>query len=203
MLHRRRRPRLRPALRRARRRIEQADPAEAAATFEKKAQAAEEQGMWDKAGDLHLEAARCYLQLDDIDRADDHGLKALQLFIQARRPGKVRRMVPRMMAVLHRKGYHDEAEKLLTESLEKRRRVQGHEHERAIRNMVYLGWVCTKQHRYDEAETILLDAFELCSRVLGPVDQSTVEAVRKIVELYEAWNKPDEAVKWQAKLPPK
>ncbi|TEU17492.1 MAG: hypothetical protein E3J21_08330 [Anaerolineales bacterium] len=115
MLHQRRRPRLRPALRKARRRIEQADPAEAAATFEKKAQAAEEQGMWDKAGDLYLEAARCYLQLDDIDRADDHGLKALQLFIQAKRPGKVRRLVPRMMAVLHRKGHHDEAEKLRRE----------------------------------------------------------------------------------------
>jgi hypothetical protein len=95
--------------------MEQADPAEAAATFEKKAQAAEEQGMWDEAGDLYLEAARCYLQLDDIDRADDHGLKALQLFIQARRPGKVRRLVPRMIAVLHRKGYHDEAEKLRRE----------------------------------------------------------------------------------------
>jgi tetratricopeptide (TPR) repeat protein len=115
MLPRRRRPRFRPLLRRARRRIEQADPAEAAATLEKEARAAEEQGMLDKAGDLHLEAARCYLQLDDIDQADDHSLKALQLFIQARRPGKVRRLVPRMMAVLHRKGYHDEAEKLRRE----------------------------------------------------------------------------------------
>ena len=111
-MFRRRRPRFRPALRRARQRIERADPGEAVTTFEKKAQEAEGQGMLDKAGDLHLEAARCYLQLDDIDRADDHGLKALQLFIQARRPGKVRRLVPRMMAVLHRKGYHDEAEKL-------------------------------------------------------------------------------------------
>jgi tetratricopeptide (TPR) repeat protein len=114
-MFRRRRPRLRPLLRRARRRIEQADPAEAAATFEKKAREAERQGMLDKAGDLYLEAARCYLQLDDIDRADEHGLKALRLFIRANRPGKVRRLVPRMMAVLHRKGYHDEAEKLRQE----------------------------------------------------------------------------------------
>lgn len=115
MLSRRRRPGLRLLLRRARRRIEQAAPAEAAAIFEEEAQAAEEQGMLDRAGDLYLEAARCYLQIDDIDRADDHGLKALRLFIQARRPGKVRRLVPRMMAVLHRKGYHDEAEKLRQE----------------------------------------------------------------------------------------
>ena len=114
-MSRRHRPRRRPLLRRARRRIERTDPAEAAATFEKKAQLAEEQGMLDKAGDLHPEAARCYLQLDDVDRADDHGLKALQFFIQASRPGKVRRLVPRMMAVLHRKGYHDEAEKLRQE----------------------------------------------------------------------------------------
>jgi hypothetical protein len=95
--------------------MEQADPAEAAAVLEKKAQAAEEQGRLDKAGDLHLETARCYLQLDDIDQADDHGLKALRLFIQANRLGKVRRLVPRMMAVLHRKGHHDEAEKLRQE----------------------------------------------------------------------------------------
>jgi tetratricopeptide (TPR) repeat protein len=115
MLPRRRRPRFRPLLRRARRRMEQADPAEAATILEKRAQAAEEQGMLDKAGDLYLEAARCYLQLDDVDQADDHGLKALRLFIQARRPGKVRRLVPRMMAVLHRKGHHDEAEKLRRE----------------------------------------------------------------------------------------
>jgi hypothetical protein len=112
---RRRRPRFRPSLRRARRRMEQADPAEAAAILEEKAQAAEEQGMLDRAGDLHLEAARCYLQLDDIDRADDHGLEALHLFIQAGRPLKVRRLVPRMMAVLHRKGHQDEAEKLRQE----------------------------------------------------------------------------------------
>lgn len=111
----RRRPGLRPLLRGVRRRIAQADLAEAAAILAERAQAAEEQEMWDRAGDLHLEAARCYLQMDDMDRADDHGLKALQLFIQAQRPGKVRRLVPRMMAVLHRKGYHDEAEKLRQE----------------------------------------------------------------------------------------
>jgi len=115
MLPPRRRPGLRHLLRGVRRRIAQADAAEAAAILEEKARTAEEQGMWDRAGDLHLEAARCYLQLDDMDQADDHGLKALRLFIQARRPARVRRLAPRMIAVLHRKGYHDEAEKLRQE----------------------------------------------------------------------------------------
>jgi len=98
-------------------------------------------------------------------------------------------------------GRYEEAEKLLTESLEKRRRVQGREHDRAIHNMVRLGWVYTEQQRYGEAETLLLDAFELSYRVLGPLDQITIESTGKIVGLYEAWNKPEKAKEWRAKLP--
>jgi len=98
-------------------------------------------------------------------------------------------------------GRYEEAEELLTESLEKRRRVQGREHDRAIHNMVRLGWVYTEQQRYDEAEALLLDAFELSHRVLGPLDQITIESIGKVVELYEAWNKPEQANQWRAKLP--
>ena len=97
-------------------------------------------------------------------------------------------------------GRYEEAEKLLTESLERRRRVQGPVHERAIRNMVHLGWVYTEQQRYNEAETLLLDAFGLSQRVLGPLDRSTIGSIGKIVELYEAWGKPEKAEEWRAKL---
>jgi len=96
---------------------------------------------------------------------------------------------------------YEEAEKLFAESLERRRRVQGHEHYRTIRDMVHLGWVYTEQQRYSEAETLLLDAFELSFRVLNPLDQITIESIGKIVELYEAWNKPEKAEEWRAKLP--
>jgi serine/threonine protein kinase len=98
---------------------------------------------------------------------------------------------------------YEEAEKLLTESLEKRRRVQGSEHKRTIHNMVLLGWVYTEQQRYSEAEALLLNAFELSYRVLGPLDQITIESLGKIIELYEAWDKPEKANQWRAKLPAK
>ena len=98
-------------------------------------------------------------------------------------------------------GRYKEAEKLLTESLEKRRCVQGPEHKRTIHNMVHLGWVYTEQQRYSEAETLLLDAFELSYRVLGLLDQITIESIGKIVDLYEAWNEPEKAKVWRAKLP--
>jgi len=95
---------------------------------------------------------------------------------------------------------YEEAEELLTESLEKRRRVQGREHERTIRNIVHLGRVHTEQQHYGEAEALLLEAYELSHRVIGPHDQNTIESIRKIVELYEAWNKPEKAKEWRAKL---
>jgi serine/threonine protein kinase len=97
---------------------------------------------------------------------------------------------------------YEEAEKLLTESLERRRRVQGREHDRAIHNMVRLGWVYTEQQRYNDAEALLLDAFELSYRVLGPLDKITIKSIRKIIDLYEAWGKPELAEQWQGKLPP-
>ncbi len=95
---------------------------------------------------------------------------------------------------------YEEAEKLLTESLERRRRVQGREHERAIQNMVHLGWVYTEQQRYNEAEALLLDALELSYRVLGSLDRNTRESIRKIVQLYEAWGKPELAEQYRARL---
>jgi hypothetical protein len=41
----------------------------------------------------------------------------------------------------------------------------------------------------------------LSYRVLGPLDQITIESIGKILELYEAWGKPEKAEEWRAKLP--
>ncbi len=88
------------------------DFAAAARAFEELARKAEGAAMWDRAGDLHLQAARCHLQLNDIERADQEGVQALRLFLRAGRPLKVRRLLPRMLAALEQHGRHDEAREL-------------------------------------------------------------------------------------------
>jgi len=85
---------------------------EAARIFEDLAQEAEERGMLDRAGDLRLQAGRCYLKLDNIERADQEGMKALRLFLRARRPRKVQRLLPKMIAALEKHGRHEEAQEL-------------------------------------------------------------------------------------------
>ena len=110
-----RRPRLaeaRQRLVRAQELFQRGDFAAAAALFEELAQGAEVAGMLDRAGDLRLQAGRCYLQLKDVERADQQGVQALHLFLRAGRPQKVRRLLPRMLAVLEQHGRREEAQEL-------------------------------------------------------------------------------------------
>ncbi len=48
----------------------------------------------------------------------------------------------------------------------------------------------SKLRRYEDAETMLL-----------ATEDRTAGVIRALVELYEAWDKPDEAAQWRAKLP--
>ena len=100
------------SLRKAMALFEQGKFDEAASTFDELAQEAEEQGHSFRAANLSAQAARCYLQLDDVDEASERGMKAFELFKQAQRPGAARRVGERMVKVLRDRGRQAEAEAL-------------------------------------------------------------------------------------------
>ncbi len=54
--------------------------------------------------------------------------------------------------------------------------------------------------RYAEAEASLLEGHELIERGFGVEHARTVEAIRALIDLYDAWGKPDKAAEWRAKL---
>jgi len=89
--------------------------AEAAKAFDELSRGAEKRGMIDPAGDLALRAARCYLSLDDLDRADERAEHAIRLFIQAGRGPKVRRLLPKVLAALEQHGRQADADRLRQE----------------------------------------------------------------------------------------
>lgn len=99
-------------LARARELFQQGDFGAAAPVFEQLARGAEQRGMLDAAGDLRLQLARCYLELSKPDLADDEARHALGLFLRARRPMKVRRLLPKVIAALEQHGRHAEAQEL-------------------------------------------------------------------------------------------
>ena len=99
-------------VRRAMRLCEEGQFEEAARAFDDLAQGAEERGRLFQAANLSAQAARCYLSLDDLDAAYERGLRALDLFKRAGRPGAARRLVERMVKILREKGRLAEAEGL-------------------------------------------------------------------------------------------
>jgi tetratricopeptide (TPR) repeat protein len=87
----------------------------AAAAFEQLAGEAEQRGMPGAAGEMHLQAGRCYLQKNDVAKATEHGKRALALFVEAGQFPKARRLMPQLIAALENKGHKAEAEALRRE----------------------------------------------------------------------------------------
>ena len=60
----------------------------------------------------------------------------------------------------------------------------------------------TALRRYPEAERELLAAHSVLLAELGPEDRETQSVVRRLTELYEAWERPAALAAWRAKLKP-
>jgi tetratricopeptide repeat protein len=64
------------------------------------------------------------------------------------------------------------------------------------------GRVLARLARYREAERELLRAQADLHVAVGDAHRDTVAAVRRLVELYDAWGRPAEASAWKKRLPP-
>ncbi|UCC31020.1 MAG: serine/threonine protein kinase [Phycisphaerales bacterium] len=64
-----------------------------------------------------------------------------------------------------------------------------------------LGEYLAAQGHYEEAESLLLEGFATIESGHGKSHTTTPRALRRIVNLYDAWGKPDEASRWRARSP--
>ncbi len=60
-----------------------------------------------------------------------------------------------------------------------------------------------EQSRYDDAERLLREALEGRRTKLSDEHPHTLESWHNLIELYEAWGKPEKVEKWRASLPQK
>lgn len=63
-----------------------------------------------------------------------------------------------------------------------------------------LGECLIAQGRYNEAEPLLTESYTALNSSLGQSNSGTLEAKRRLVSLYEAWNKPEQAAQYRALL---
>ena len=68
-----------------------------------------------------------------------------------------------------------------------------------------LGGSLLGQKKYADAEPLLLLGYEGMNERAGDIPPRAaprlIEAQKRLVQLYDAWGKPDQAAKWRAKLP--
>jgi non-specific serine/threonine protein kinase/serine/threonine-protein kinase len=107
-----------------------------------------------------------------------------------------------MGALLLDQGKFEEAEVLLAPAIEAARRVLPREHVLTGGLALYRGSAMVALGRYAEAEVELLEAHDILSAAFGADQDRTQKAVRALVDLYEAWGKPDKAEEWRAKIEP-
>jgi serine/threonine protein kinase/tetratricopeptide (TPR) repeat protein len=161
-------------------------------------------------GDEHVQVAQTMTNLasvlQDMDRFDE----SESLLIEA--ATVIRKQVgdkhPQLAFTLNTLagGYglqtkFDLAEPLLRQVLEIRRATYPEEHWRVADAESTLGSCLTKLQRYEEAEPLLIEGFLSIKASRGPADERVQAALRRLVALYDAWGKPDEAAEWRAKLP--
>jgi hypothetical protein len=68
-----------------------------------------------------------------------------------------------------------------------------------------LGAALVGQKRYADAEPLLISAYEginLPQQTMRTLDRESLsrKIMKRLVDLYDGWGRPDEAAKWRAKL---
>ncbi len=91
-----------------------------------------------------------------------------------------------------------EAGPLLRESLELRRRALPPGHWLIAASESALGACAVAGRRFSEAESLLLHGYEGLRTSLGDAHERTIEARLRLVNLYEAWGRPDRAAAYRA-----
>ncbi len=97
-------------------------------------------------------------------------------------------------------GRFEDANNFFLEALSGRQNKLGDDHPATLESKNDLAVLYKEQARYEEAESLLLEALKGRRLKLGDTHPHTRESLRNLIALYEAWNKPEKAKEWRAKL---
>ncbi len=144
-----------------------------------------------------------YHRQDRYEEAEQLFVRALELrrrVVGEDHPDTLTSMVN--LAGLYRdQSRYDDAEPLFTSAIARARELlpQGHYH---MGDFLHEQGLClAKMERHDEAEAALLEANGILEDTFGAEHYRTTWTIEALVELYDAWGKPEKANQWRAKMP--
>ncbi|MGH7578449.1 MAG: tetratricopeptide repeat protein [Longimicrobiales bacterium] len=138
-------------------------------------------GRFDETADVLREALSIQLT-----RGEDHmGVASMK------------RMLGR---VLMKSGEHEEAESLLRDAVRAHSEQFGTDYPLTVRARFYLGDVLRAQGAFDEAEPLLVEAYDHYLKARGANSRATRMIAESLEKLYEATDRPAEAARYRALL---
>ena len=102
--------------------------------------------------------------------------------------------------LLSDQGAYEEAAKWHSESVAILEKTLDEGHWHTANAKAHYANCLTKLGRYQEAEELLLAAHPVFRSVMGEQNMRTQRAIRLLIELYEAWSKPEKAAEYRALL---
>jgi tetratricopeptide (TPR) repeat protein len=148
-----------------------------------------------------LNAARAHTQLGHLSEAEQEFRAILAIRRRTLNPENL--SLPLTMDaladVLNREKKYVEASGYAREARAGMEKAVGREHWRWANVSRTLGVSLTGQEKYAEAETILLESYDVALRKRGPTNRTTLLTAQRLSELYQAWNRPADAQAWLAK----
>ena len=90
--------------------------------------------------------------------------------------------------------------KTLLRTLQTRRHALSSKHPATFSTMNDLAILYRKQLLYNEVENLLIEPVKGRCHKLGDTHTHTLESLENLIALYQAWNKPEKAKAWRAKL---
>jgi len=98
--------------------------------------------------------------------------------------------------LLVNKGAHEEAEQSFREAIAVFKKTFPENHWQIANANSLLGGCLSKLRRYSQAEKLLVESHSIIKKQFGASHRRTIAALKRIIELYEAWKKPDKAAEY-------
>jgi len=102
--------------------------------------------------------------------------------------------------LLTRKGNYAEAEQTFREALKVKRKTFPEDHWEIADTKSLYGYCLSKSCKFSEAEEALVDSYLIIKEEFGDQYSRTLLALKRIIELYEAWDKNKKAEKYRKLL---
>ncbi len=98
------------------------------------------------------------------------------------------------------KGAYEEAEKSFREAIVVFKKTFPENHWQIANVNSLLGGCLSKLERYGEAEKLLVDGYSIINKQFGASHRRTIAALKRVIELYDAWGKSDKAEEYRVKI---